>query len=332
MLSQALGIFDMLVRNNSEGFINISSHLLYIGFPFSLLWGPSLFLYTKSIVNQDFFNSKHLLFFIPFLIVISYLSIVFYFNNSSEKIMLYYTGLGFPTFLRLSFIFIHHIIIFSCIIGSFYQTKKLKQKLKDKYSSTDEINVSWLQSFLIFYTTAWILSALQPVVQIYDSQYFDMLHILVMIVFLIFYSVIVYKTVFNYNIFVDDPPKLKYAGSPLTTDKRDLYRNAIINFLENEKPYKKNNIKIEDLASGVKLPVWTVSQIINQSFNKNFFDLINKYRIEESKKKLADNSNNQTILEILYECGFNSKSAFNRAFKKHERMTPTEYKHLFSSK
>jgi AraC-like DNA-binding protein len=70
-----------------------------------------------------------------------------------------------------------------------------------------------------------------------------------------------------------------------------------------------------------------VSQIINSEFGKNFYDFVNYYRVEECKKMLADNSySSKTILEIAYECGFNSKSVFNNSFKKLTGKTPSDYK------
>ena len=61
-------------------------------------------------------------------------------------------------------------------------------------------------------------------------------------------------------------------------------------------------------------------------FEKNFYDLINTHRVEEAKKRLIDSNNTKTILEILYEVGFNSKSVFNSAFKKNTGFTPTEFR------
>jgi AraC-like DNA-binding protein len=60
---------------------------------------------------------------------------------------------------------------------------------------------------------------------------------------------------------------------------------------------------------------------------QNFFDFINRYRIEEAQRLLTDPPDKKiTVLEVLYECGFNSKSSFNTLFKKHTGLTPSEFK------
>ena len=59
----------------------------------------------------------------------------------------------------------------------------------------------------------------------------------------------------------------------------------------------------------------------------NFFDFINQFRIDEARSILKNPEKKQfTVLEILYEVGFNSKSSFNTAFKKHTGLTPTQYR------
>jgi len=70
-----------------------------------------------------------------------------------------------------------------------------------------------------------------------------------------------------------------------------------------------------------------LSQIINENFNRNFYDLINEYRVKEVKKCLSNQKyNNFTLLGIAYECGFNSKASFNGVFKKFTGLTPSEFK------
>ncbi|MBN1397426.1 MAG: AraC family transcriptional regulator, partial [Bacteroidetes bacterium] len=72
-----------------------------------------------------------------------------------------------------------------------------------------------------------------------------------------------------------------------------------------------------------------LSEIINNSLNQNFYDFINSYRIKESKLMLEDKENKRkTVLEILYAVGYNSKSSFNVAFKKHTGMTPSQFKKM----
>ena len=70
-----------------------------------------------------------------------------------------------------------------------------------------------------------------------------------------------------------------------------------------------------------------LSTVINSEIGCTFFDFVNKYRIAEVKKRLADESSiNQTIMVIAYECGFNTKSSFNAIFRKFEKVTPTEFR------
>jgi AraC-like DNA-binding protein len=108
-----------------------------------------------------------------------------------------------------------------------------------------------------------------------------------------------------------------------------MYVTELINYMETSQPYLEPSLKINELAQSLSIPSKSLSQSINQQLGKNFYDFVNSYRIEEAKKKIVKaNGNGRTILEILYDSGFNSKAAFNRAFKKHTGITPTEYKNL----
>jgi len=89
---------------------------------------------------------------------------------------------------------------------------------------------------------------------------------------------------------------------------------------------------INDHAEKVSIPPYHLSQVINTCFNQNFFDFINSYRIKDSRRLLSEQDpDKKTIIEILYETGFNSKSVFNTAFKKHTGMTPSQFRKLKNS-
>ena len=94
-----------------------------------------------------------------------------------------------------------------------------------------------------------------------------------------------------------------------------------------KKPHLQPSISLPELAQLLSISKHHLSQVINESFNLNFNDFINMYRIDEAMTLLQDKTNcSKTILEVAYIVGFNSKSTFNSAFKKHTGQTPKEFK------
>ena len=119
----------------------------------------------------------------------------------------------------------------------------------------------------------------------------------------------------------------KYEYSKLTSDELTAYGEKLLEYLERKKPYLDNDLKLQDIADTMGLPSYHLSQIINTQLNRNFYDLINSYRIEEAKRQLSDpDKHDLKILAIAFEAGFNSKSAFNVAFKKYTNITPSRYR------
>ena len=97
--------------------------------------------------------------------------------------------------------------------------------------------------------------------------------------------------------------------------------------MQEEKPYLNASLTIYDLSKEMDIPVRVLSLIINHDLNQHFFDFVNGYRIRNAMGILQDPEKKElTILEILYEVGFNSKSSFNTAFKKYTNLTPTQFR------
>jgi AraC-like DNA-binding protein len=104
------------------------------------------------------------------------------------------------------------------------------------------------------------------------------------------------------------------------------YVESIETHMKNNKPFTNPKISLNELAGQLKMPSHLLSKIINDHFHQNFFDYINSYRVEEFKQMVKEPKNqNLTFLGLAYEVGFNSKTAFNRAFKKITNQTPREY-------
>src|SRR4030095_6849099 len=97
--------------------------------------------------------------------------------------------------------------------------------------------------------------------------------------------------------------------------------------MQNEKLYQQMDLTLQNLADRIDFPSYQVSQAVNEGMHKNFYDLVNGYRVEEAKRLLLDAKNrNYTILSVGFEAGFNSKTTFNTVFKKFTGLTPTEYR------
>ncbi len=96
--------------------------------------------------------------------------------------------------------------------------------------------------------------------------------------------------------------------------------------MDKEKPYLNPKLTLGELAEMMDTNTHTLSRVINEGFGKNFFDFVNSYRVEAFKKLVADDAHkHQTLLGVAMEVGFNSKTAFNRSFKKMTDMTPGKY-------
>jgi len=109
--------------------------------------------------------------------------------------------------------------------------------------------------------------------------------------------------------------------------KIDEIAARIIRTMEQDKLYQEADLTLQNLADRIQLPSYQVSQAINDGMNKNFYDLVNSYRVEEAKRLLLDSKNNNfTILSVGFEAGFNSKTTFNTVFKKFTGLTPSEFR------
>ncbi len=99
--------------------------------------------------------------------------------------------------------------------------------------------------------------------------------------------------------------------------------------MEQQQLYLKPNLNIEEFSRQIGVHFREVSSIINSQFNTNFFEFVNQYRVERAKALLRDPAHSKlTIMEILLEAGFNSKSAFNRFFKRYTSMSAAEFRKL----
>jgi AraC-like DNA-binding protein len=111
------------------------------------------------------------------------------------------------------------------------------------------------------------------------------------------------------------------------TGEKEKIVQAVVEYMQRKKPYLESELTLDQLAAQLSLKPRLLSRSINEMLGQNFFDFINHYRIEEARRLLTNPKDEKiTILEVLYEVGFNSKSSFNTLFKKYTGLTPTEFR------
>lgn len=123
----------------------------------------------------------------------------------------------------------------------------------------------------------------------------------------------------------DELPKTATSG--IKEEKKAEIQQKLQALMEDKKLFTDSLISIGKLAKQVGEPAYVVSQVINEKMDATFYDWIAQYRVEEAKRLMADPKTSQfTIEQIAEEVGYNSKSAFNKAFKKFAGQTPSEFR------
>jgi YesN/AraC family two-component response regulator len=121
--------------------------------------------------------------------------------------------------------------------------------------------------------------------------------------------------------------RIKYKASPLNPYFAEECIKKLRRLMEDEKVYHDEKISLQSLAEKLSIPSHLLSQILNETLNQSFFDLINSYRVEEAKEILASSRGTDKKNVILaHDVGFNSMTAFYKTFKKYTGMTPHQYK------
>jgi AraC-like DNA-binding protein len=120
---------------------------------------------------------------------------------------------------------------------------------------------------------------------------------------------------------------IKYASSTLTRKQSAALKEKLEAYMDKHEAYLQSQIRIKDLADLTGISSHQISQVLNESFNQNFYEFINTYRVKKAIALIQDPQNSSlTLSAIGYEAGFNSKTTFYEAFKKATGTTPAQYK------
>jgi len=299
----------------------IKTHLNYYMFiEFELFLGVTLFyLYAKFLTDINLkFKKYYMLHFIP-AVISSILLIIFIIRQ--------------PVFLKRYYQYSFHAF-FICTIYLLLSIRLLYKKRKDFYSwmMTRERKI-WIVSIILISLISWFISLFIISISFSGNIYNlsrDILHGVIALmlsieIYLLGYFALVHPVIFIDEIVLEDINNEK--NILLNEDTEEEY-NKLILFMNEKKIFLDPELCLDELSFHAKIiPPHRLSQIIKKHEGINYCEFLNKYRINEFINLLNDNKNNKkSILELAYDAGFNSKSTFNRVFKDHTGLTPSEYK------
>ncbi|SDE29498.1 helix-turn-helix domain-containing protein [Niabella drilacis] len=314
-----------------------------LAFPF--IHGPFLYLYTLYLTNQQKHKYRWIWHFLPFLV--TYLIWIPVLIRSPEQ-KLYTYEHGVPGYKGV--IVGQTIAIIASgvgyVIAALILLKRHRRNIAGQFSNTGKITLNWLRYLIGGIGVIWFFVTFYLTAQ---SLYIS---VSLFIFFLGFFGVR-QEGIFNRRAAGQHPPpdgspgplneappqqvtalllkstapgKVKYEKSTLTEEDAVLIHEGLVHLMQETLLFKNAELTLGDVAEQLDTHPGNLSQVINSRIGKSFYDYINGLRVEEFKKMMAHPQNqNYTLLSLAFECGFNSKSSFNRNFKKFTGQSPSDH-------
>lgn len=311
------------------------------GYESAILAYHSIFLYNYIIlITGEGFSIKRILKnFLPAFILTVYFIFVLIDLTGEERAQMMNNSFDIP--LKLWGAFLGVLFCIEIYLGlSFIKLKRHKKKVLQLYSYRDNIDLFWLWKLLLTFSIIYASVMSLAVVfyflgtPVYFSDFIFYGLLVVFIFFLGFWGWQQGSISSNENdVAIIDVKNYKINSGANNDNNIEKSDEGIMveQIMKKRQLFLNQSLSLNDLANETNLQPHQLSRIIHREFNTNFFEFVNKQRVEHFKT-IANHPKYQhyTILAIAFECGFNSKSSFNRIFKEYTGITPGEYRNKTS--
>lgn len=306
-------------------------HVFTASYPIIFLMGPAFYLYTRSLFEPDKgFHKTQLLHLIPSLAVLL-LFMPFYLLSGAEKTA-FMQELGASGTMEIpagqfAFMAAHLLQTLIYVILAQALLRKKQHALEQVSASTAIQQYAWIgkltQAYMVYLGLYLLLLIVLLTTRYYRVEIdYVMLLLTSLSVYAIGYTAMGQPVLFNTLVLTNGRQK-----SNLNGESQQEIKGQLENYFESEKPYLNEDLRLDDIAASLGVPAYQLSEVINESFGKNFFEFTNSYRVEEAKGLLGNPQySHQKILAIAFDAGFGNKATFNRVFKKNTGLTPSQFK------
>ncbi|QQQ28135.1 helix-turn-helix domain-containing protein [Chryseobacterium indoltheticum] len=329
LIISAVDISEPYISQISEGPSNLGMLRTTLAF----LQIPIFYLYVLSVCYSDFkLKPKYLIHLLPFLVSNIALIPRFYSVDVASKLDFIINRQNMIELQLTHWLF--HIQVVVYFTAVFLLLRRAKKLYLENNSGGNLNAYQWLFQLTGVLAALYVIVIFKNIFKFSDYPYIsDWIKIGILLLQPFITCWYLYKALNNPGLFRNIDSKLKLVSDLVFEDKaieletlnEDLLK--LKKYMTDEKPFLNPDLKIQDISKEINIPVRELSVLINHQLGQHFYDFVNTYRIENAMEILKDSSKTKvTILEILYEVGFNSKSSFNTAFKKQTGNTPTAYR------
>lgn len=318
---------------------------LYVGTNFlaegtGFLIGPLIYFYIRSLFTKvDFKKTKAWLPFIPFLFVVLFISLPLSFKDPREGLVFDYLKYYFDYGDVFYVLDMGYLLVFTLL--SLKISKQYTQVIKRYFSNLTAADITWSKRLLLGIVLYLIIDAFLLIsgfefegLPFFDNQ-INLLTILLVVLYLGYYGFFQAQMLIPTFLLEKKGMQIEQQSNKIiasrnttifSTEEIANIKLALNNALAEEQLFLNESLTLSNLANEVQLTDKKLSTFINQELRTNFYELINQYRLAAFKKALVEIENQHlTIWGIASKCGFNSKTSFNRIFKKQTGLTPSQY-------
>ncbi len=308
-------------------------------FPLLLLLGPILYFYVSSLTDEAFKPKLvHLYHLLPLIIVGIHRSTINVVSMNISTIAVkdefnFYNQIYY--FLTIVSMFVY----WGLSIRSILQHRKKIPYYFSNYSAKNTLN--WLIFvvfiFLILFVFDFLASYIEVVFKVNLPFLGGFVGALTLFSFIMIFFGINQSAIYEFDdkkgVGLAGKKVKKYKKSTLNKSQIEEINKKVFDYLKNKKPFLNPEYSLQMMVDDLGISRQNISQVINSGQKKNFYKLVNEFRVEEVKTLLLDPAYlHFTVLGIGLECGFNSKTSFNRIFKEITEKTPSEYKNSLQKK
>jgi AraC-like DNA-binding protein len=325
--------------------------LFYVPFQQLFLIPPVLYFYCKTLFDKSFVfqGKRNLIHFVPALLYLLYALIIFV----TDKFVLgesYFYKDGRDKDFSFWYQFSGFAMLFFYLIKSLEIYNRYKAMTYDTISYADSLTFSWAKRFLLGFVTLLFIRLLFFILNPEWAEFGRKFWYYLLFSILFYYisisgfinsirSVTSFKDSLikpashsDQDAFPPSEPATPHSDDPGEPEPKNEIKDIAIwmakieTLMVKDKMYEDPELSIYHISQKLDTHSKRISQVINQGFSMNFNDYINQHRVKAAVQKIkAGEHTLQTLLGIGYACGFNSKSTFNRAFKRHTAQSPNDF-------